>query len=217
MEATPKGELPHLETFCKAAELLSFTSAADALCLTQPAVSQRIRALEQDIGVPVFTRNAGRVALTTAGKRLYQYAQEILSLHQKARQALGETARELSGELHLAASTVPAEHLLPSYLQAFQKSHPRVHVVARVAGSAAVLPAVEHGDAELGLVGRRGPLAWAESKPFARDRLLLVAPGGHRWRQQRSIALEELAQEPLVLREPGSGSRACLEEALGTL
>src|SRR5438132_12647873 len=102
-------ELPSLATFCKAAELLNFTAAADALCLTQAAVSQRIRALEQEAGVPLFDRHAGRVHLTDAGRRLYDYAQRILALHEEARQALGQPPPPLAGELHLAASTVPAE------------------------------------------------------------------------------------------------------------
>src|SRR6266478_6144517 len=82
-------EIPHLETFCKAAELLNFTAAAEVLCLTQAAVSQRIKALEEDLGTPLFDRHAGRVTLTTSGRRLYDYAQRILALHREARQELG--------------------------------------------------------------------------------------------------------------------------------
>jgi DNA-binding transcriptional LysR family regulator len=206
-------ELPHLETFCKAAELLNFTAAADALCLTQAAVSQRIKALEQQVGTALFERHAGRISLTEPGKRLYDYAQQILALHEKALAELGRPAPDVAGDLALAASTVPAEHLLPAILQEFQKRYPKVHVVATVADSSAVLSAVEEGRVSLGLVGRPGPAAWAESKPFARDRLVLVVPPDHRWLGQKRVTLAELKTEPLVLREPGSGSRACLEEA----
>lgn len=208
------GEIPHLETFCQAAELLNFTAAADALCLTQAAVSQRIRALETELEVPLFERHAGRVTLTDAGRQLHDYARRILTLHREARQQLGAAGAGLSGELRLAASTVPAEHLLPAILQAFQRSHPAVRVAATVADSAQVLAAVERGDAVLALVGRPGPADWADSKPFARDQLLLIVPPGHRWAKRRSITIDELKQEPLVIRETGSGSRACLEEGL---
>ena len=85
-------EIPHLETFCKAAELLNFTAAAEVLCLTQAAVSQRIKALEQDVGQSLFERQAGRVFLSEVGRRLYDYAQKILLLHRQARQGTGRTA-----------------------------------------------------------------------------------------------------------------------------
>src|SRR5438045_5184483 len=104
MDAEP---LPHLETFARAAELSSFTAAARALGLTQAAVSQRVGALEQRLGVALFARQGGHVLLTDAGIRLYDYAQRILELH---RAAIGDVAGRhapLTGELALAASSVP--------------------------------------------------------------------------------------------------------------
>src|SRR5262245_61265451 len=98
-------EIPHLETFCKAAELLNFTGAAESLALTQAAVSQRIRALEQDVGVDLFCRQSGRFYLTLRGKLLYDFAQRSLALQRQARTALGQTPLEVSGGLHLGAST----------------------------------------------------------------------------------------------------------------
>ena len=81
----PDEQLPHLETFSKAAELSSFTGAAKALGLTQAAVSQRVQALEKSLGKRLFQRRGGRVLLTEAGKTLYDYAQRILDLHREAR------------------------------------------------------------------------------------------------------------------------------------
>jgi DNA-binding transcriptional LysR family regulator len=211
------GEIPHLETFCKAAELLNFTAAAEALCLTQAAVSQRIQALEKDVGVLLFERQAGRVYLTAQGKVLHEYAQRILRLHQEAHAALGQSAPEITGELHLAASTIPAEHLLPAILQEFQNRYAKVHVLAQVADSGAVLKLLEGGMVSLALAGRPGPTSWSESKPFARDRLVLIVPASHRWAKKSHIRLEDLVKEPLIVRAPGSGSRACLEEGLQRL
>src|SRR5436853_1819824 len=95
-------QLPHLETFVRAAELSSFTAAARALGLTQAAVSQRVQTLEQDLGVPLFHRQGGRVLLTEAGRRLHDYAQRILALHRDARQEVTGQAIPLVGELPLA-------------------------------------------------------------------------------------------------------------------
>src|SRR4051794_5619399 len=101
-------ELPHLDTFTKAAELSSFTGAAEALGLTQGAISQRIQKLEQVLGVALFhRRQGGRILVTEAGKRLYPYAQRILALHQEARQEITGQQTPVAGELFLAASSVP--------------------------------------------------------------------------------------------------------------
>src|SRR3954447_22719375 len=110
------GQLPHLETFTKAAELGSFTAAAQALGLTQAAVSQRIQVLEQALATSLFRRQGGRVLLTEAGQRLYPYAQRILSLHAEARQAVTGQKAPVTGDLTIAASSVPGEHLLPPIL-----------------------------------------------------------------------------------------------------
>jgi DNA-binding transcriptional LysR family regulator len=208
-------QLPHLETFAKAAELSSFTAAARALGLTQAAVSQRVQALEQALGVPLFRRQGGRVLLTEAGRRLYPYTQRIVALHQEARQAVTGRPAPLVGELVLAASSVPGEHLLPDLLSRFRAGHPHVQVRATVADSQQVLHQVEHGQAHLGLVGGKSDSPHLEFRCFACDRLVLVVPAAHAWGRRKRVPLEQLAEQPLILREAGSGSRWCLERALG--
>src|SRR5262249_31424538 len=206
--------LPHLETFAKAAELSSFTAAARALDLTQAAISQRIQALEQDLHLSLFQRRGGRVLLTEAGRRLYDYARRILALHQEARAHVTGRAAPLSGELSLAASSVPGEHLLPALLPAFRQRHPYVEVRAAVADSRAVLRQVEQGQAHLGLVGGKGDSPHLEYRCFACDELALVVPAGHAWGRRRRVSLDQLAGQPLILREAGSGARWCLEHGL---
>jgi DNA-binding transcriptional LysR family regulator len=206
-------QLPHLETFAKAAELSSFTAAARALGLTQAAVSQRIAGLEADLGVSLFRRQGGRVWLTDAGRRLHDYAQRILALHREAREQLTGRPEPLTGELSLAASSIPGEHILPGLLTTFRQRHPHVQVRATVVDSQAALAQVEQGQAHLGLVGRKGG-PHLESRCFARDRMALVVPADHPWARRRRVSLEELCGQPLVLREAGSGSRWCLEQAL---
>ncbi len=206
-------QLPHLATFSLAAELSSFTAAARALGLTQAAVSQRIQALEGALGVALFRRQGGRVLLTEAGRRLYPHAERILALHREARAEVTGRKEPLTGELSLAASSVPGEHLLPGLLSAFRQRHPHVQVRATVADSEAALRQVEQGRAHLGLVGRKDDGPHLEYRCFACDRLVLVVPPDHPWRRRR-VSLNELCREPLILRELGSGSRWCLEQAL---
>src|SRR5262249_21559059 len=110
------GQLPYLDTFAKAAELNSFTAAARALGLTQAAVSQRVQALEPELGVPLFRRRGGRVLPTEAGRRLSPHAQRILALHREARRDVAGAQPAAESELALTASSVPGENLLPDLL-----------------------------------------------------------------------------------------------------
>jgi DNA-binding transcriptional LysR family regulator len=207
-------QLPHLETFARAAELSCFTGAARALGLTQAAVSQRIQALEGVLGVALFQRRAGRVSLTPAGQRLYPFAEQILGLHREAVEAVTGHKVPLTGELSLAASSVPGEHLLPDLLSAFGARHPHIRVRATVTDTQAVLRQVEHGEAHVGLVGGKTDNPDLEFRCFATDRLVLVVPTTHPWRTRRRVGLAQLAGQPLIVREPGSGSRWCLERGL---
>jgi DNA-binding transcriptional LysR family regulator len=211
METTP---LPHLDTFAEAAERSSFTAAARALRLTQAAVSQRIAALEQALGVALFERRGGRVLLTEAGRKLHGYARRIQELHREARAAVSGQPAPRTGELALAASSVPGEHLLPDLLDAFRRRHPHVQVRASVADTRTVLTQVEQGHAHLGLVGGRGDSPRLEYRSLGHDTLALIVPACHSWARRKRVTLEQLAEQPLILREEGSGSRECLERDL---
>lgn len=212
--SSPLDPLPHLETFSRAAELGSFTAAAGELGMTQAAVSQRIQALETSLGASLFQRRGGRVMLTDAGRTLYQFAQEILDLHRAARQEITGRQTPLTGELLLAASSIPGEYLLPGIVAVFRKRYPAIQVRATQLDSSAVLAQVEQRGVHLGLVGGKSESAHLEFEPFAADEIVLVVPADHRWRRRKRITLSQFQQEPLIVRESGSGSRQCLEQAL---
>jgi DNA-binding transcriptional LysR family regulator len=210
-------QLPYLETFSKAAELSSFTGASKALLLTQAAVSQRIQALEKMLGVPLFRRQGGRILLTDSGQRLYDYTQRILTLHREARQEIAGQKFPLAGELTLGASTIPGEHLLPALLSIFHERFPGIQVKATIADSIAVISQVEHGQVNLGLVGKKPDSPHLEFRHFATDRMVLVVPSNHPWSRRKQVSFKQLCKQPLVLREAGSGLRHCFEKELGRL
>jgi DNA-binding transcriptional LysR family regulator len=209
-----EAQLPYLETFSKAAELSSFTGAAKILRLTQASVSQRVQALERALGTPLFQRQAGRVLLTEAGQKLYDYAQRILDLHRQARQEITGREAPLGGDLSLAASSIPGEHLLPSLLSLFGKKHPHIRVRATVSDSMGVMTQVERGEVSLGLVGRKTDNPHLKFRYLASDRMVLVLPPGHALGRRKKVSVRQLARHPLVLREVGSGLRHCFEKSL---
>ena len=207
-------QLPYLETFSKAAELSSFTGAAKALRVTQASVSQRVQALERTLSTPLFVRRGGRVLLTEAGQRLYDYAQRILDLHRQARREITGHAVPVGGELSLAASSIPGEHLLPALLSLFGQKYPHIRVRATVGDSMGVMAQVERGEVSLGLVGRKTDNPHLEFRHLASDRMVLVVPPGHALGRRKQISVKQLPRYPLVLREVGSGLRHCFEKSL---
>jgi len=214
MDRSEHEPLPHLGTSCKAAELSSFTGAAEALGLTQATVSQRIQALERTLGKPLFRRRGGRVLLIEAGRTLYEYAQQILDLHRQARRVVSGQETRADAELHLAASTIPGEHLLPALLSDFARRHSHIHVRVAVGDSSSVMAQVERGEVALGLVGRKADSLHLESRHLASDRMVLVVPPNHPWSQRKRVSVRQLGDHPLILREVGSGLRDCFEKSL---
>ncbi len=207
-------QLPHLDTFATAAELGSFTGAARALHLTQAAVSQRIHVLEQELGKPLFERAGGRVRLSDAGRSLYDYAGRILELHRQARRDVGGRDTPIQGELLLAASSIPGEHLLPALLAAFRREHPRIAVRCSVSDSLAVASQITQGHANLGLLGSKIDNPHLDFQFLAKDRMVLVVPADHAWQRRKSVSVSEMLRQPFIMREVGSGSRRCFENSL---
>lgn len=207
-------QLPYLETFSKAAELSSFTGAAKALRLTQASVSQRVQALEKTLGMSLFKRQGGRVLLTEAGQKLYEYAQRILDLHRQARREITGHDTPIGGELSLAASSIPGEHLLPDLLSLFGQKQPHIRVRATISDSMGVMAQVERGEVSLGLVGRKTDNPHLEFRYLASDRMVLVVPPGHALSKRKKVSVKQLPRSPLILREVGSGLRHCFEKSL---
>lgn len=207
-------QLPYLATFSKAAELSNFSAAAKSLRISQAAVSQRIQALEKTLGKSLFKRQGGRVLLTEAGQKLYEFAQRILALYRETRREITGHDTPLSGELLLAASSVPGEYLLPALLSVFGQKHPQIKVRATVTDSMSVIAQVERGEVSLGLVGRKTKNPHLDFRFLASDRMVLIVPPGHALSKRKKVSVKQLFSHPIILRESGSGLRDCFEKSL---
>lgn len=207
-------DLRRLEVFAKVAELRSFSRAAEALGLTQPTVSEHVRALEDELGVPLLDRLGRGATPTRAGSLLLGYARRMLALSREARQALDQFQGRLSGELVVGGSTIPGEYLLPALIGRFKTLYPDISVCLLIGSSRQVTEWIEDGRAELGVVGARpGPKSLV-ARELQADELVLVVPPAHAWAGKTEVMLAELKAEPLIVRERGSGSREALERAL---
>ena len=192
---------------------LNFSRAAEELLLTQPAVTQQIKALEEDLGVPLFHRGGGHIELTPAGKALVPYAEKLRALSDEAIQAVAAVNGEQGGDLALGASQTIAQYVLPALIASFRQRHPKVRVTALSGNSDAVLEALVAGKIQVALIEGPERRKDLHIEPFMQDHMVLVVPAGHEWAGQE-VTPEMLGQEPLLVREFGSGSRRVVEQAL---
>jgi len=203
-----------LKVFRAVAEQESFRKAAERLNLSQPAVSQNIHALEEELGVPLFDRSGNRVRLTHAGTVLLRYARRIAQLAREALDAIAKIEGEPRGELRLGASTTVAQYILPRMLGAFQKQYPQIALSVTSGNTEHVVELLLKGRIAMGII--EGPASRRElrKRRFLEDRLILIVPRGHPWAGRGEIPIEALREVPLLMREPGSGSRRVVELAL---
>jgi len=207
-------DLRQLEVFCKVVELKSFSRAAEAIFLTQPTVSQHVSALENFFDLQLLDRMGKQIQPTRAGELLYQYAQEILHLKEKACQSLSHYAGKKSGHLRVGASTIPGEYILPALIGAFKELFPEITVTLSIADTRQVADAVTTGRIEMGVVGAKIKSEQLTYQTLVEDRIVLAASRKSAlWTRER-ILPAELLHIPLILREDGSGTRIAIEKAL---
>jgi DNA-binding transcriptional LysR family regulator len=203
-----------LAAFCAVVERASFSQAAEQLGVTQPAVSLQIRSLEKRLGVQLLDRSGRRVEPTDAGRRLYRSALRLLAQEEQLLAELGEEVEgELSGRLELGASTGPGGTVIPTVLCEFQARHPAVHVALTVSDTQRIVEQVARRELELGVVGAARRHRGVVFEPFFRDEVVLAVPRGHAF-ADRTISVEELRAEPLVLMQEGAGVRQVIDDEL---
>lgn len=207
-------DLRALEVFCKILELRSFSRAAEAVLLTQPTVSGHIKALETELGLPLFDRAGKTVTPTRAGEILYGYARRVLALREEAQQAINEHKGGLTGHLALGGSNIPGAYILPPLVAAFKREHPEVTIALHIRGSQDIVRGLIDGSFEVGMVGARFEEGRVRYEPFAQDELVLAVPAAHPWAGRSTVRLAELPGQPFIMRERGSGTRKVMEQAL---
>jgi DNA-binding transcriptional LysR family regulator len=203
-----------LKVFRTVAEQLNFRKASELLHLSQPAVSQQVHALEEELGIALFDRSGSRVQLTPAGAVLLKYAHRAARLATEALGAIDKLQGRSTGELRLGASTTPAQYILPRMLGAFQKQFPRTAISVISGNTERIVAALLHGEITLGII--EGPASNREvhKQLFLKDKMVLIVSRKHTWAKSRNVPVDTLAEAPLLMRERGSGSRRVIELAL---
>ena len=205
-------ELAQLRTFLKVAEEGSVTKAAGSLHLTQPAVTQHIRALERQFGTTLFERTGRGMLLNGPGELLRDYARKALAAIEDGQQVIADIVQGRSGRLILAAGVTTSIFHLPRWLKAFRKMRPGVDITVRTGRSREVARMALDREIDLGLVTSPVPHPDLETVPLFDEEIVLVAPPGEA--RSEPVTLAMLAGTPLILFPGGTGFRAYLDQVL---
>lgn len=200
-----------LQVFHAVAKHLSFTKAAEALFMTQPAVTFQIKQLEEHFNTRLFERGHGRITITPAGQVVMEYAEQILALSAELDTRLKELTGDVAGLLLIGASTTIAEFLLPKVLGEFKSGYPKVMPRLFVANSETVESRVAARTLDIGFIESPSHLQGVTSDVCCEDELMVVCAPGHPLAQLKGVEPGDLVQYPYISREPGSGTREVVD------
>jgi DNA-binding transcriptional LysR family regulator len=209
--------LPKLKTlalFLAVVDGSTMTAAAEAMNLSQPAISTQIKTLESFYRTPLLERDGRRVRPTAAGRLVAEYARRILGVTSELGEAVADLEGLRSGRFDLGASASVGETLVPELLGRFSRAHPGMEISLRIGNSAEITQAVRQRDLPFGIVGRVDQHDDLETWPVFDDALAVFVAPGHARRDTRPLHVSDLLDETFVLREPGSATRALALAAL---
>lgn len=199
-------ELSHLEVLVAVAEEKGFSRGAERLHRTQPAVSQTVRKLEEEIGRPLFDRSSNDATLTDAGEVLYAYARQMLNLRRDARAALQELGDLRRGKVVMAANEYTVLHLLP-IVSEYRRLHPEVKVEVKRSLASEIPSELLRRDVEVGLLSYRPAQPGLAAVPVARDDLALLVAPGHRLARRAAVSIRDLGEESFLAHNVRSPNR----------
>ena len=203
-----------VEVFTVAAETKSFSEAARQLHLSQPAVSQQIRSLEQCLGVQLFHRSVQGVKMTDAGQVLLPKARELLNLSWQIEEQMHSLDDEVAGHLVIGCTTTAGKYVLPFLAATFIRHYPNVQVTVEMCNCDSVVEPLLAREIPLGISSTRIVHKDMECQPFFTDRVVLVVPAEHPFASRPSVRPSDLLDQPFILREKGSSTHRMVQEGL---
>ncbi|UUZ64476.1 LysR substrate-binding domain-containing protein [Polaromonas sp. P1-6] len=204
-----------LRVFAEVARQGSMQRAAEALHLTPPAVSMSIKDIESQVGLPLFDRAGRQLSLSTTGEYFLVYARRLLGTLKEAEDAMARFTGVESGVLTIGMVS-PATYFLPQLLAQFHTEHPAVQVRLRLGNREQLVTLMQANEVDMSVMGR-APKEWPNrAEPFAMHPHVLVTAPNHPFAQAEGVPAAALAREGFIVREPGSGTRAALEEYLAS-
>lgn len=209
--------LKQLEAFVQVSESGSFSKAAKELFLTQPTISAHISSLEKELNVRLFIRNTKEVSLSDDGKDLYRYAKQITDLEKAIEERFYMDSDDGKHVITIAASTIPAQYLLPKVLMCYRERYPKEQIKIMETDSSEVVTQVVDHMVDVGFTGTVLEKKHCKYIPFYKDELAVITPDTPEYRimkEQNRDDIDWIKRKPLILREEGSGTRKEAEKQL---
>lgn len=208
--------LKQLEAFVCVADNKSFSKAAKELFLTQPTISAHIASLEKELDARLFVRNTKEVDLSEDGTRLYSYARQMVELEKKVEEEFGKRDEGEQHCIRIAASTVPAQYLLPEILAKFNEKYPKEQFKIQETDSARVVEKIVEQSIDVGFTGTVLEKKHCVYLPFYEDELIIITPntGKYRALKESDESAVWITGESIIMREEGSGTRKEAEKQL---
>ena len=209
--------LKQLEAFVQVSESGSFSKAAKELFLTQPTISAHISSLEKELNVRLFIRNTKEVSLSDDGKDLYRYAKQITDLEKAIEERFYMDSDDGKHFITIAASTIPAQYLLPKILMCYRERYPKEQIKIMGTDSSEVVTQVVDHMVDVGFTGTVLEKKHCKYIPFYKDELAVITPDTPEYRilkEQNRDDIDWIKRKPLILREEGSGTRKEAEKQL---
>lgn len=209
--------LKQLEAFVQVSESGSFSKAAKELFLTQPTISAHISSLEKELNVRLFIRNTKEVSLSDDGKDLYRYAKQITDLEKAIEERFYMDSDDGKHFITIAASTIPAQYLLPKVLMSYRERYPKEQIKIMETDSSEVVTQVVDHMVDVGFTGTVLEKKHCKYIPFYKDELAVITPDTPEYRilkEQNRDDIDWIKRKPLILREEGSGTRKEAEKQL---
>ncbi|MBW1720635.1 MAG: LysR family transcriptional regulator [Deltaproteobacteria bacterium] len=208
--------LNQLRAFYLAARERSITRAADILCITQPAVTMQVKSLEQALDIKLFRKYGKDLRLTEVGHVLFDYVEKIFEIVDEMEFVLKRYSDLSRGSLVLGTTRSFARHLMPRLLSRFQERYPGVKISLKVGSSQEIADGLMAFEYDLGIIGRLPHSDKLKVIPYTREEFCLITPPQHRFAGMKSVSLKDLKDEPIIIRENGSGSRYAMLSLLET-
>ncbi len=205
-------DIHHLRVFASVFKNRSFSKASEELHLTQPTISNHIKALEDEFDCKLFDRLGRTILPTKEAEVLYSHSIELIERTNNLREAVGLIKKDISGKLIIGASTIPGVYLLPGFMSEFRKKFPSISFQILISDSKGIIENISRHELLLGIVGAKLGNEHIKYMPFIEDELIVVS--SPHLSKNRMMTLQELLKFPMVLREEGSGTRKETEKFL---
>lgn len=210
-------KLNHLRIFYAVAKAQSFSKAADEIYVSQPSISVQVKNLEHELGVKLFRQVGKRIVLTEIGSTVFQYAKKVFNLVDELDASICDYKGLTKGRLLVGASTTPGIYILPKILGQFRKAFPAIETILDIGNSQEIENKILTDQIDIALVGEKIDNSNLECKTITHDDLVVVVSTDHELAKSTFATLEDILNEPFVVREPGSSTRIALESRLQEL